>query len=115
MPRPAHRRLVSGGDGLADRACPGAPASEPTRRGAARGLRGLSEWLRVCSADEEADELPDHAGTETGRKVLHILLKWRVDLTDGGEQVIRRVVDRIHAERGADLEPNAGQENWRHV
>ena len=68
----------------------------------------------MCSAAEEAAEPSDHAGTETGRKVLHILLKWRVDLTDDGEQVIRRVVDRIHAERGAYLEPAARQENWRH-
>jgi hypothetical protein len=76
--------------------------------------RELSEWLRVCSADEEAEELPDAAGTETGRKVLHILQKRRVDLTDDDERVMRRVVDRIRAERGSDLEPTAGQQGWRH-
>jgi Protein of unknown function (DUF3140) len=40
--------------------------------------------------------------------------KRRVDLTDEDERVMRKVVDRIHAERRDDLEPTAGQENWRH-
>ena len=76
--------------------------------------RELADWLRTCSADEEAEELPEKAGTETGRRVLHILQKRRVDLTDEDEQTMRRVVDRIHAERGDDFEPTAGEENWRH-
>lgn len=76
--------------------------------------RELSEWLRTRSADEDAEELPDQAGTETGKRVLHILQKRRVDLTDDDERTMRKVVDRVHAERRADLEPTAGQENWRH-
>ena len=76
--------------------------------------RELMDWLRTRSADEETEELPDHAGTKTGRRVLEILQKRRVDLTDDDEQVMRKVVDRIHAERRDDLEPTAGQENWRH-
>ena len=43
--------------------------------------RELSEWLRVRSADEHAEEFPDHAGSETGRHVLAILQKRRGDLT----------------------------------
>lgn len=27
---------------------------------------------------------------------------------------MRRVIDRIHAQRRDDLEPTAGRENWRH-
>ena len=27
--------------------------------------------------------------------------------------VMRRVVDRVHAERGVDMEPTAGQAHWR--
>jgi hypothetical protein len=75
--------------------------------------RELMDWLRTRSADEETEELPDHAGTKTGRAVLDILQKRRVDLTDEDERVMRNVVDRIHAERRDDLEPTAGQENWR--
>jgi hypothetical protein len=76
--------------------------------------RELFEWLRTRSADESTEELPDKSGTETGRRVLEILQKRRVDLTDDDERIMRKVVDRVHAERGEDLEPTAGQENWRH-
>ncbi|WNG87465.1 DUF3140 domain-containing protein [Mycobacterium sp. ITM-2016-00317] len=75
--------------------------------------RELADWLRVRSADEEAEQLPDHAGTETGRHVLAILQKRRVDLTEDDVRVMRNVVERIHAERGADFEPTAGQDHWR--
>jgi hypothetical protein len=54
------------------------------------------------------------AGTVTGQRVLHILGKRRVDLTEDDEKTMRRVVDRVHAQRGNDLEPTARQENWRH-
>ncbi|MFV9634571.1 DUF3140 domain-containing protein [Mycobacterium neumannii] len=76
--------------------------------------RELLDWLRTRSAAEDSEEMPDQAGTETGRAVLEILKKRSVDLTDEDERVMRKVVDRVHAERGADLEPTAGQENWRH-
>lgn len=76
--------------------------------------RELSEWLRTRSAGEHTEELPDQAGTETGRHVLDILQKRQVDLTADDEQVMRRVVEKIHAQRRDDLEPTAGQSNWRH-
>ncbi len=75
--------------------------------------RELLEWLRVRSADEQTEELPDQAGTQTGQRVLQILKKRRVDLTEDDERILRKVVDKVHAERRADLEPTAGQENWR--
>jgi Protein of unknown function (DUF3140) len=76
--------------------------------------RELLDWLRTRSAAEGSAELPDQAGTQTGRHVLEILGKRRVDLTADDEHLMRKVVDRVHAERRADLEPTAGQENWRH-
>ena len=76
--------------------------------------RELFEWLRTRSADEQAEELPEHVGTKTGRHVLEILQKRRVDLTADDERVMRRVVDRIHEERDVDMEPTAGDEHWRH-
>jgi hypothetical protein len=60
--------------------------------------RELSEWLRTRSASEGTEELPDRAGTETGRRVLRILQKRRVDLDDVDEQTMRKVVERIHAQ-----------------
>jgi hypothetical protein len=76
--------------------------------------RELMDWLRTRSADEDTEVLPDQSGTKTGRRVLEILQKRRVDLTADDEQVMRKVVDRVHTERRDDLEPTAGQENWRH-
>ena len=76
--------------------------------------RELEDWLRTRAADEEAEELPDQAGTETGRQVLHILGKRRTDLTDDDVDVMQRVVDRVLAERRDDLEPTAGEAHWRY-
>lgn len=76
--------------------------------------RELEEWLRTRSAGQETEELPDQAGTENGRRVLHILGKRRVDLNADDVRVMRKVVDTVTAERGADMEPTQGQPNWRH-
>lgn len=76
--------------------------------------RELSEWLRTRSAHETTEELPDQSGTPTGQRVLDILRKRRVDLTADDERVMRKVVDKVYAERRDDLEPTSGQENWRH-
>jgi hypothetical protein len=75
--------------------------------------RELSEWLRTRDAGEEGEELPDQAGTPTGQQVLAILGKRRQDLTPHDTDVMRRVVDRVHAQRRDDLEPTAGQSGWR--
>lgn len=76
--------------------------------------RELAEWLRTRSAGDAAEELPDRAGTETGRQVLKILRKRRVDLDDEDEHTMRTVVERVHAQRSAEMETEAGQDNWRH-
>lgn len=76
--------------------------------------RELSEWLRIRSADQDVEALPDQAGTETGQHVLAILGKRRTDLSDDDVRVMRNVVDRVHAERRDDLEPTAGESHWRH-
>jgi hypothetical protein len=76
--------------------------------------RELSEWLRTRDAGEQAEEMPDKAGTPTGREVLAILGKRRRDVTDEDVHVMRRVVERVHATRRDDLEPTAGQAAWRH-
>ena len=76
--------------------------------------RELSEWLRTRSAADDTEELPEHAGSETGQHVLAILGKRRTDLSDDDVRVMRKVVDRIHADRRDDLEPTAGEAHWRH-
>lgn len=74
----------------------------------------LSTWLRTSEADENAEPLPDRAGTETGQHVLSILGKRRMDLTGDDIAVMRQVVDTVTAQRRDDLEPTAGDEAWRH-
>lgn len=76
--------------------------------------RELRDWLSVRSATEDADVLPDRAGTETGQAVLSILGKRRTDLTDKDVAVMEKVVSKVLAERREDLEPTAGQAVWRH-
>ncbi|GHE35838.1 hypothetical protein GCM10018785_01900 [Streptomyces longispororuber] len=76
--------------------------------------RELGDWLKTRFAGEDTEELPDQSGTENGRRVLEILGKRRVDLTDDDVRVMRKVVDTVTAERGVDLEPTAGQPHWRH-
>lgn len=76
--------------------------------------RELGEWLRTRSAGTDGEEFPDQAGTPTGRQVLHLLGKRRTDLEDEDLRVMRTVVERVYAERRDDLEPTAGQLNWRH-
>ena len=76
--------------------------------------RELSDWLRTGAAGEETETVPDQAGQPTGRQVLHVLGKRHVDLTANDRRVMRKVVDRVRAERREDLEPVAGQTTWRH-
>jgi hypothetical protein len=73
----------------------------------------LADWLRVQSADEETEELPDHAGRRLGQRVLGILGKRRVDLTDEDVDAMTKVVDVVESQRGVDLEPTAGDDHWR--
>lgn len=76
--------------------------------------RDLSEWLRVQSADETTEELPDQSGDDLGRRVLGVLGKRRGDLTQEDVDAMAAVVDVVRRERGEDpLEPTAGEEEWR--
>jgi hypothetical protein len=77
--------------------------------------RELADWLRTQSAGPDAEKLPEQAGTPTGQQVLRILGKRRTDLTPEDRQVMRKVVNRIHAgRRRGDREAVAGQTGWRH-
>ncbi|WP_163510590.1 DUF3140 domain-containing protein [Fodinicola acaciae] len=76
--------------------------------------RELAEWLRTRAAGPRTEALPDQAGPPTGQHVLSILGKRRTDLTDDDVRVIRKVVDRVHAERRDDLAATAGDPAWRH-
>lgn len=76
--------------------------------------RELSEWLRTDAAAPDDEELPDQSGPPLGQRVLEILGKRKTDLDDDDRRVMRKVVDRVRAQRRDDLEPTAGQAHWRH-
>ncbi|WP_020672261.1 DUF3140 domain-containing protein [Amycolatopsis nigrescens] len=76
--------------------------------------RELAEWLLTSAATPETEPLPDKDAPLTGEQVLAILRKRKGDLDREDLQVMRKVVDRVHAERPDDLEPTAGQASWRH-
>lgn len=76
--------------------------------------RELRDWLRTEAAGTDAEREPDRAGPEVGRQVLAILGKRRTDLTTDDVAVMRHVVDEITAARRADLEPVAGDAEFRH-
>ncbi|MGW3967591.1 DUF3140 domain-containing protein [Amycolatopsis sp. NPDC005003] len=76
--------------------------------------RELEEWLRTRDAGPETEPLPDEAGPPTGHQVLGVLRKRRSDVDDRDADVMRRVVDRVRAQRRDDLEPTAGETHWRH-
>lgn len=74
----------------------------------------LRDWLRAQDSGEQTEVLPEQAGSDIGRQVLHILGKRRADLTASDIHTMQQVVDRIRSERGEDLEPTAGEDAWRH-
>lgn len=74
----------------------------------------LAAWLRVRDADENAEPLPEQAGSPTGQHVLAILQKRRTDLTDDDIQVMYRVVDTVAEQTDVENEPEAEETRRRH-
>ncbi|MEV0182717.1 DUF3140 domain-containing protein [Streptomyces sp. NPDC050625] len=74
----------------------------------------LAAWLRVRDADEDAELLPEEAGTPTGQHVLAILQKRRTDLTEEDIRVMYRVVDTVDDLVDVDDEPAAEDTRRRH-
>ena len=76
--------------------------------------RELRDWLAVQGAGEDAEEVPDQAGSELGHRVLAVLGKRRADVTPDDVDVMEQVVERVLRERpDDDLEPTAGEDAWR--
>ncbi|MER6787510.1 DUF3140 domain-containing protein [Streptomyces sp. NPDC000658] len=74
----------------------------------------LAAWLRVRDADENAEPLPEQAGSPTGQHVLAILQKRRTDLTDDDVRVMYRVVDAVAEQADPGNEPEAEETRRRH-
>ncbi|MGJ5830950.1 DUF3140 domain-containing protein [Streptomyces ossamyceticus] len=72
----------------------------------------LEVWLQSRYADEESEALPEQPGSPSGRQVLAILQKRRVDLTEDDFRVMYGVVDSVNAQR--EQEPDADGTHRRH-
>ena len=70
--------------------------------------RELKTWLFTEEATEDADYVPGERMPPTGADVLAVLGKRKTDLDDHDLEVMTRVVSIVDAERGEDLEPDAG-------
>jgi hypothetical protein len=75
--------------------------------------RELRDWLAVQGAGEETEEVPEHAGSHLGHRVLAVLGKRRSDVTPDDIDVMEQVVERVLSQRREDLEPTAGEAAWR--
>lgn len=74
----------------------------------------LEAWLLTDGAGEYAEQMSEDVGPPAGQHVLRILDKRRTDLTDDDVRLMQKVVDRVHAQRRDDLEPEQGDADWRH-
>ena len=74
----------------------------------------LRTWLLTEASGEEAFPAdPDLRLPELGTRVVEVLRKRKVDLTDGDAETMRRVVEFVE-DRMDDRPPNAEQkEEWR--
>lgn len=80
--------------------------------------RELSDWLRTEATGEDGELLePDSTlpEFEVGEQVLHILAKRRTDLTDDDVDTMSVVVEQVRTLRGEELEPEAYDDDLRHL
>jgi hypothetical protein len=73
----------------------------------------LSTWLSTESAAEESEQLPESSGSQTGRHVLAILQKRRMDLTDDDVRAMHEVVDVVDRELAGAPAAKAEDTKWR--
>ena len=76
--------------------------------------RELEEWLRTRDRTRSSRSCPTRPARPTGQQVLAVLGKRRRRPDPADADAMRRVVERVHAQRRDDLEPTAGQAAWRH-
>ena len=77
--------------------------------------RELSDWLRTEASDEVTavdGPLPE---LEVGEQVVAILGKRRTDLTPDDIDTMRHVVEQVRTLRGDEPEPEAYDDEIRHV
>ncbi len=75
----------------------------------------LRAWLLTAASDEEA--LPDQPGNgvpELGLRVVELLRKRKMDLTDADTETMRQVVDFVEDRTEQPPAAGAADDHWRH-
>jgi hypothetical protein len=75
----------------------------------------LRTWLLTDASGEEAFPAePGNGVSELGARVVDLLRKRKVDLTDGDADVMRQVVEYVEEHLDAPPPDGASNERWRH-
>lgn len=77
--------------------------------------RELSDWLRTEAAGEETEPSTDRPDLELGEQVVTILGKRRTDVTEDDVEAMQAVVDQVRTLRGEEPEPEALDDDLRHL
>ncbi|HEV2796537.1 MAG TPA: DUF3140 domain-containing protein [Nocardioides sp.] len=77
--------------------------------------RELTDWMLTQASDEDTSTLEITPEREVGEQVVAILGKRRTDLTPDDVDTMGHVVDQVRTIRGEELEPEAYDDDIRHL
>ena len=77
--------------------------------------RELSDWLRTEATGEDGRATEGLPELEVGESVVAILAKRRTDLTGDDVDTMQHVVDQVRTIRGDEPEPEAYDDDVRHL
>ncbi len=77
--------------------------------------RELTDWMLTSASGEDTATVGTTPDLEVPRQVVAILGKRRTDLTPDDVDTMRHVVDQVRTIRGDELEPEAYDDEVRHL
>ena len=77
--------------------------------------RELTDWMLTEASGQETADLDPTPETEVSQQVVAILGKRRTDVTPDDVDTMRHVVDQVRTIRGEELEPEAYDDEVRHL
>ena len=77
--------------------------------------RELTDWMLTSASGEDTSTVETTPDLEVGQQVVTILGKRRTDLTPDDVDTMRHVVDQVRTIRGDEPEPEAYDDDVRHL
>ena len=77
--------------------------------------RELTDWMLTQASGEDASVVETTPETEVGQQVVAILGKRRTDLTPDDVDTMEHVVEQVRTIRGEEPEPEAYDDDVRHL